>query len=236
MDVSGSYTLEASMVMPWVLMLTFLLLFFALYISQSSLLYYSTSMMTERAAFGWSNSAKNVNTGEYPPGQYEGLYWRLTDDYLVGGLFGLATGTEELHVEVYPGMPSGEGNSAQAKLSRYAYETAAAHRLGEGLLSYRNIGVKRTVEAKLASLWAAEPLARFRGGEQASSEISALVVEPAEFLRTFDLIRYYAAKMREAPEGKENYRSRAGEVIASVNCRLTPSGWEGCGEDKEDRS
>ncbi|TVX98221.1 pilus assembly protein [Cohnella terricola] len=213
-DTTGSFTLEASMLLPWVLMMTFLLLFFALYIAQGTLLYYSSSIMTERAAFNWSNSFKKVSTGAYPQGQYDGLYWRLTDDRLVQGLFGLATGGGETSVEVYPDMQGSEGSSAASKLVRVASATAGSHRVGSGEISYRNIGIKREIRAGLASVWLAEPLVRLRGGGAAEAEVSALVVEPAEFLRTFDLIRYYAAKMSRYSEGAEKYRAEAADVLS----------------------
>jgi len=213
-DSSGSFTLEASMLLPWVMMLTFMTLLFALYVSQGALLYYSSSVMTERAAFGWANSSSSVRTGAYPPDRYDGLYWRLTDDGLLQSLFGLATGESGALVEVYPGMTDGAGDSPSDKLRRAAYATTASHRVGLGTLSFRNIGIKREIDAELVSTWLPSPLVRFRGGSPAESSVSALVVEPAEFLRTFDLIRYYAAKMQQAPEGKDKYRAQAGEVLS----------------------
>jgi len=212
----GSIALEASMLLPWVLMVTFLVLFFALYISQGTLLYYSSSIMAERAAFVWSNSAKDIRTGEYPQGSYDGLYWRLTDDRLVQGLFGLVAGDEGVRVEVGPGMEAGRtGSSPADKLRRAAAETGAVHRVGTGTIGYRNIGIKREVEAEMESVWIAEPLQWLRGGGPAEAGISALIVEPAEFVRTFDLIRYYEAKIRQAPEGRQRYQAQAGEALSN---------------------
>lgn len=212
-NTSGTISLEASMVFPWVLMLTFLLLFFSLFISQRALLYYSTSIMAERTAFSWSNSAKDARTGAYPPGQYDGLYWRLTDDSLVQGLFGLATDNQGTGVEINPEMTKGESSSANDKLKRAGFEIASSHRLGTGEMNYRNIGVKREIQVSLTSVWLAKPLASFRGNKAAEADISALIVEPAEFLRSFDLIRYYASKMKAAPQGQSAYREKAGGVL-----------------------
>ncbi|PRX71522.1 hypothetical protein B0G52_10815 [Cohnella sp. SGD-V74] len=226
-DASGSFTLEASMLLPWVMMLTFMLLLFALYISQGALVYYSSSVMTERAAFGWSNSSSDSLTGGYPAGEYDGLYWRLTDDALVQSLFGLASGEAGIRVEVYPGMAPGEGGSAADKLKSAAYAASAKHRVGSGELGYRNFGIKREIDAELVSSWFSVPLARFKGGGAADAKVSALVVEPAEFVRSFDLVRYYAAKLRNAPEGKEKYRSQAGEVLNKRKAPLGKGGAEG---------
>lgn len=201
------------MVLPWVIMMTFLLLLFALYISQGALLYYSTSIMAERTAFGWSNSAKDVRTGAYSEGQYDSLYWRLTDDSLVQGLFGLASEEHAASIEIKLEMIGSSGSSAQDKLKKSGFDTAVSHRVGTGELSYRNIGIKREVEAKLTSVWRVEPLIWLRGRGVAEAEASALIVEPVEFLRTFDLVRYYASKMKKAPGGATAYRDKAGDVL-----------------------
>jgi hypothetical protein len=195
-------------------MLTFLLLFFSLFISQGALLYYSSSIMAERAAYGWANSAKDAQTGAYPQGKYDGLYWRLADDGLVQGLFGLVAGDNAARVEIHAGMTGGEGgDEAIEKLRRAGYETASSHNVGTGEMRYRNIGIKREIEVDLTSVWLARPLIRLRGGGAAKTEVTALVVEPPEFLRSFDLLRYYASKMKNSPQGASAYREQAGGVL-----------------------
>ncbi|QMV43361.1 hypothetical protein [Cohnella cholangitidis] len=176
-------------------------------------MYYSSSILAERTAFSWSNSAKNSLTGAYPDGQYDGLYWRLTDDSLVQGLFGLVSDNESAVIEVYSGMPGGEGSKSTDKLRRAGFDTAASHNVGTGRMNYRNIGIKREIEVSLTSVWTARPLIWLRGGGAAEADVSALVVEPAEFLRTFDLMRYYASKMKESREGETAYRDKAGGVL-----------------------
>jgi hypothetical protein len=212
-NTSGSINLEASMVFPWVLMMTFLLLLFSLYVSQGALLYYGSTITAERAAFVWSNSAKDSRTGTYPPGQYDGLYWRLLDDQLLEGLLGLATERQDVNVELYPGMVDGSGSSTSDKLRKIGHQLNAAQAGGKGFIRYRNIGVKREIGVNLTSGWLPEPLIRFHGGGAATAETSALVVEPVEFLRSFDLVRYYATKMKAAPEGAETYRDNAAAVL-----------------------
>lgn len=212
-NISGSISLEAAMVFPWVLIMTFLLLLFSLFVSQGALLYYGSTITAERAAYVWSNSAKDSRTGAYPQGQYDGLYWRMLDDQLLEGLLGLATDRHEVNVELHPGMIDGEGSAASDKLRKIGYQLNAAQAGGTGFISYRNIGVKREIEVKLTSGWLPEPLIRIRGGGAALAETSALVVEPAEYVRSFDMIRYYASKMKAAPEGARSYRDKAAAVL-----------------------
>ncbi len=213
-DSDGSISLEASMVFPWVLMITFLLLLFALFVSQGALLYYSSSIMAERTAFSWSNSTKDARTGAYPPGQYDGIYWRLTDDALVQGLFGLvADKGAAASVIVDSELASGQGQSAEDKLKRLGYETASVHRMGAGEMNYSNAGIKREIEVKLTGSWIAEPLSWMRGDGEAEAETTALIVEPAEFIRSFDLVRYYASRIKGAGAGGDAYRDKAGGVL-----------------------
>ncbi|MCD9024027.1 hypothetical protein K7P76_19640 [Cohnella sp. NL03-T5] len=209
----GSISLEASMVFPWVLMMTFLLLLFSLFISQGAILYYSSSITAERTAFVWSNSGKDALTGAYPQGQYDGLYWRLFDDSLVQGLFGLASGNYSTSIEIRHGMEGSQGSSAEDKLRKIGSQTATVHRLGIGGISYRNIGVKREIEVNMTSVWLAKPLTWLRGEDAATAAVAALVVEPTEFLRSFDLVRYYASKMKAAPGGAAAWRDKAGAIL-----------------------
>jgi hypothetical protein len=215
-NTSGSISLEASMIFPWVLMITFLLLLFSLFISQGATLYYSASITAERAAFVWSNSAKDQRTGAYPQGQYDGLYWRLFDDGLVEGLFGLVSDHPVTSIEISPGMEGSLGSSSADKLRRTSRQTAASHRLGTGVIRYRNMGIKSEIEVDMNGLWLAEPLSLLRGEGAATAKTSALVVEPTEFLRSFDLVRIYASKMRTAPEGAAGWREKAGGVLRKL--------------------
>ncbi|RED54757.1 TadE family protein [Cohnella lupini] len=213
-DSDGSVSLEASMVFPWVLMITFLLVVFALFISQRALLYYSSTVMAERTAFSWSNSTKDSRSGAYPQGQYDGLYWRLTDDALVRGLFGLVTDQEAAtSVRIDSEMVEGQGRNAENKLQRIGYETASVHRMGTGEIDYRNAGINRQIEVRVTGNWIAEPLSWIRGDGETETEVTALIVEPAEFIRSFDLVRYYASRIKEAGAGGDAYRDKAGGVL-----------------------
>jgi hypothetical protein len=201
------------MVFPWVLMITFLLLLFSLFISQGALLYYSSSITAERSAFSWSNSAKDVRTGAYPQDQYDGLYWRLLEDNLVEGLFGLVTERKGISIEINPGMTGSEGSSATDKLRKIGSQMALTHKDLTGVMSYRNIGVKQEIGVNLTSGWLPKPLIWLRGENTAEAQVSAVVVEPTEFIRSFDLVRYYTSKMKTAPEGANTYRDKAAVVL-----------------------
>ncbi|MFD0671451.1 TadE/TadG family type IV pilus assembly protein [Cohnella sp. GCM10027633] len=210
-DRSGAMTLEASMVLPCVMMLTIVVILFALYVSQASVLYYRASVAAERSAFGWSNSAKEAKTGAYPSGQYDGLYWRLKDDALLQGLFGVAAGgSGTVEVQIVPGTLVGRGASAADKLARVG---ASMPESVSGEMTYRNIGFKRTVSVQARSSRLPDALISFGGREHATADVSALVVEPTELIRSFDLVRYYAEKMKTAPQDESAYRGQAAEAL-----------------------
>ncbi|WP_027087698.1 hypothetical protein [Cohnella panacarvi] len=209
-DSSGVFALEASMVLPWVMVLSCLVLLFALYVSLHSQVYFSSSIAAERAAYGWSNSAKDARTGAYPAERYDGLYWRMKDDALLQGWFGMATGNRPVSVPIALASNAEGDSSASGKLARIGTTMPGSL---SGVIEYRNIGIQRTVTVKARSGWLPEALVKFRGQKPASADVSALVVEPAELIRSFDLIRYYTAKMKDAPQGANVYREEAAGIL-----------------------
>ncbi|MGP3787060.1 TadE/TadG family type IV pilus assembly protein [Paenibacillus sp. 1A_MP2] len=92
----GSFTIEASLVFPIVLFILVLLLFFSMYMYQKTFLNQHAYAASERAAYSWDNSHKQAMTGEVVAGEHDNLYWRLTDDRLLGALFGWAERTMRL--------------------------------------------------------------------------------------------------------------------------------------------
>lgn len=209
-DCSAVFALEASMVLPWVMIFAFLVLLFALYVSLQSQIYYSASVSAERAAFGWSNSAKDARTGAYPAGRYDGLYWRMKDDALLQGWLGTGTGDSSVSVPIAFDSNTHADRSASGKLARIVSTMPGSL---SGVIEYRNIGILRTVTVKARSGWLPGALVKFRGQQSASADVSAIVVEPAELIRTFDFIRYYSAKMKDAHQGANAYREEAAEAL-----------------------
>jgi hypothetical protein len=208
----GSVTLEASMVFPWVFILTFLLILFSVVLTRHVLTYYSASEAVERAAFTWSNSAKDLRTGVYPKGRYDGLYWRLSDDYLLAGLFGWNADQRVVRIPIAPGPPSSDGFSAEDKLRRTGHSISVQMK---GTLGYRNSLWKREISIETADSQVPQALRTFRRtvGRNPEADVSAVIVEPAEIIRSFDLVRYYKAKMNGKGEGAAGYRAKAAAVL-----------------------
>lgn len=212
-ETDGSVTLDASLVFPVILLATFMLLFFALYIGQQAIVYYSASTAGERAAFNWNNSAKEFRTGAYPEGSYDGLYWRLANDAMLAGLFGTSA-SEGGGVAFGGSASSGDdsgGDSLTVRKLRAAADPLATSLDGE--MRYANRVLERQVRTEAGSPAAPQPLRNFWPDASLSADVSAVVVEPAEFIRTFDLLRYYAAKIKNATDGGAAYKSKAKTVL-----------------------
>lgn len=206
---SGSYTLEASMLMPVLMIVTFLLVLYALFMTQHVIIRYKSSIATERAAFNWGHADSDYATGAYEPGRYEGLYWRLTDDGLLKGLFGW-TSDESADTLNYPGA----ADPGDRPTLRRLYP--AAESLGlywKGSIGYRHGGLKREIEAAAADPGELAPLSALRGSAAVSAASSSPVTEPAEWIRTFDLVRYYMARADREGSGAKGYLDKAGALL-----------------------
>ncbi|MFD1909240.1 TadE/TadG family type IV pilus assembly protein [Paenibacillus rhizoplanae] len=83
----GSFTIEASLLLPILMGITMVLLFFSLYSYQKSMLLQIASATAERAAYNWENSNRAVS-GEFQTGNVDPLYWRIGEDGLLASLFG----------------------------------------------------------------------------------------------------------------------------------------------------
>ncbi|WP_068615429.1 TadE/TadG family type IV pilus assembly protein [Paenibacillus tuaregi] len=191
-DNRGSFTLESSLVMPVVLMSTMLLLFFCLYLYQTSILQMTSAAAAERAAYTWDNSFKNSRSGAVETGKSDPLYWRLKDDVMLQTLFGWAGAEETASIQ----LPSGDsGDSLPAvKLSRIGQEIPDAI---HGTMAYNRNLLFRKVTVSVDRLVRLKPLERAMGRDLMQlGQSSSYVVEPTEWIRTVDLGRYYAARFK----------------------------------------
>jgi|GEM_PF-6362157 len=75
----GSFTLEASLVFPFIFFITLLFLYLSLMLYQKVILYYSSSIVVERLAMNWSNSYKLTN-GEFQMDERDPIDWREKED------------------------------------------------------------------------------------------------------------------------------------------------------------
>jgi hypothetical protein len=188
----GSLTVEAALVYPLVLLLTFLLLFITLSVWRTSELELRADAVAERAAYNWDNSYRGAVTGAYSVPQRDGLYWRLSLGEL-SSLFRISGGSSgKLDL---PAADQGKLTLSQKKLYRQA-ETLTGD-IG-GQLTYRNSLLERSVQV---SLQRQAGIPSFLGGLLSDGRTHGMaesyIAEPAEFLRNLDLLTSYAARLHE---------------------------------------
>jgi len=204
----GSFTVEASLIFPVVLFILVLLLFFTMYMYQKTFLNQHAYAASERAAYSWDNSHKQAKTGEYVAGEHDSLYWRLTDDRMLGALFGWAGADNQVSVSV----PAGEGGSlSEQKLAHAVQQMPSAMK---GTIEYQNSLIQRKVTTKLEQVISLPlPSFLFDSGNRVLTQGSSAVVEPVEFIRTVDLVRYYAAKFKGKGGEAASTAAEAGQVV-----------------------
>ncbi|WP_106766708.1 TadE family protein [Paenibacillus faecalis] len=204
----GSFTIEATLVLPIVLIVTALLLFLCLYIYQRSFLVQASSAASERTAFIWDNSHKDAANGAVEEGLYDPLYWRLTDDHLLSSLFGLGSDGSAAVVTV-PGGNQG-GDLPEVKMSKGA---SAVPQGMQGEMTYDNKVLFRKVSTELSWPITISPLEKVMGGGTDLRVASqSVVADPVEFIRTVELMRYYGSKFKGAG-GSRTDPGTASEVL-----------------------
>lgn len=202
---TGSFTLEAAIIFPTILLLTFALLVFSIYIYEKAALHYSVSSAVERAAYIWDNSRRDPVTGRAVQGQYDRLYWRVADDRLLEQLFGLAPGAGA----VYPLHGKSANTLPERKMRQAALRIPAA---AVGEIRYTNGLVRKQIAAEVTQPFRFAD--RLIGRSGVSLAAAATVSDPVEWIRSIDFVRSYAGKLRGG-EGTGIDRDRARDVIAA---------------------
>lgn len=187
--------LEAALLFPLILLLTFALAFAGLFAAVQSAALTRAGLAAERAAFAWDNSRKNPVTGAFLPGQYDELYWRLTGDFPSSPLAG-----RKLAAAVAASGPAG-GLAGR-------YENAVWRR-------------KVTVEST-ADVHVPPSLPLIGRASRTRQQAEAIVTDPAEWVRTVGLAKQYwplverLVTPQQAERMVEEFRRRPGERREAV--------------------
>lgn len=186
----GSLTLEATLVVPFVMTAAFMMTVGVLSVFHEAILLAEARIAAERLADTWDESSKDVATGAFVPYERDPLYWRLFDDGLEFAfpfaknpgrsaevrLDGTGADTENIG----GGLPA---RKLLRQAVRFPAQTGASFRYDRGWTS-RVVAVRLEPKHSLSRLLSAvaPPLA---------AESSAPVFEPTEWIRTIDLARTY---------------------------------------------
>ncbi|GGD76693.1 TadE/TadG family type IV pilus assembly protein [Paenibacillus nasutitermitis] len=219
----GSFTLEASMVFPAIFFALLTLILLSMYMYQKVVLYDAASISAERAAFRWDNSYRDPLSGMGQTGNYDGLYWRISDNGALKSLFG------------FDGSPASGGYTVQiGDIDESAGETSGGDRIDdspsslpalklsrtakriprpfEGEMSYSYGLLQKGIGVKLRQPLSIRPLELMLGHSEPRAASSAEIVDPVELIRNVDLVRYYTAKFEREPGG-ESKRKQAAAVL-----------------------
>ncbi|GAA0428003.1 hypothetical protein GCM10008934_17160 [Virgibacillus salarius] len=86
----GSFTIEATLVFPALLMFTLIGVFFCIIIFQMGTASYMAHKVSSELAYTWNSTHKDIKTGDFEKTEYtglaggDGLYWRVTDNDVLG--------------------------------------------------------------------------------------------------------------------------------------------------------
>lgn len=204
----GSFTLEASLVFPAIFVTLTVMLFFCLFLYQRAILDQAAVVAAERSAYVWDNSHRDPRTGSSPEGQYDSLYWRLSDDGMLKAIFGLSGSSSTAHIQL-PSAADGKDSLPVLKLRRVGSAIPAGI---NGTMEYGNDILLRKVDVSLKRLVPLAPLERIIGDPTQAGRSVAYVVDPVEWIRTVDLARYYGAKFQGKGGSKIN-KQEAGKAL-----------------------
>lgn len=194
-DKSGSFTIEASIIFPTLLILTLCLIFFSLVIYQKAMMHYSATTIAERIAYTWDNSKKDWVTGEFKASDYttydpgdDGLYWRFTgNDFLEQ--FGIS-------------LEIGDGGVKAKKIDPARIGTVP---FGDRpSITYENGLTGNFVKVRLISPLNIPSFTKdLFGIDQLDVTAKRRVNEPVEFMRNVDFAVYAVNQIKNTP----NFRS-----------------------------
>ncbi|MCL6458216.1 MAG: hypothetical protein K6T85_09440 [Gorillibacterium sp.] len=187
----GQLTLEATMIFPLILIISFCMLFFSLFVYRSTNLEFAADATAERAAFNWDNSQKEPITGAYAQGESDGLYWR-TSGAEWSALFGLS-GNRSSRL-ILPVQDLQVASINQTKLARAAVEIPLD---AGGEIAYLNSFIERSIRVRLNQAGGAPIFfSSFMPSDRSAGAAVSFVTEPAEFIRNLELLIDYASKLK----------------------------------------
>jgi hypothetical protein len=188
----GSFTIEASLVMPMVMLGTICLLFLGLYMYQKVYVQQIARIIAERAAYNWNNSHMDSKTGNFNPNETDGLYWRFTNDS-AADLFGFIVPNAPATVQI-PSAPSNIMNLTESKLAK---ASSLIPSFLSGTATYTNHLIDRKVTIALQKpFYLSKSVFHWNGADSIKAQASSRVVEPVELIRLTDITRTYIGAIK----------------------------------------
>ncbi len=212
----GSFTLESTLIFPMLMGLILLFIIFGMYMYQKVVLYYAASITAERAAFSWDNSHRDPSTSMLSNVAYDSLYWRIGEDEMLSSLFGLAGDNAEATVALPldHSIAGSEAKLSERKMQQAGQWLGQAGLAYEGQISYSRGILLRKLEVKLKQPLSVEPVEQSWLKREPKTVSATTIVDPVEFIRSVDLVRYYSLKFGNGGGGANQAYTHAGEILA----------------------
>lgn len=176
----GSYTLEAVLILPIIMLILFFLAFFSMWVYQRLVVLDAAIYTATQRAVSWDNSVKDLETGSKCDSLVtDGLYWRLYQDF---------------------------DDSDLAVTKCWAAKSLANAKLGTGVfkinsqdivVKYDNQGYQRKVTAQISQNVLLPRWMNGALGSDLQGQADALVIEPTEYIRTVDFLVKLPAELRD---------------------------------------
>ena len=180
-DERGSFTMEATLVFPSVLIFTIIGVFFCIIVFQMGTANYVAQKAASELAFIWNNSQKDITTGEFNEDHYSGLgkggdnlYWRLSDNNILS-IFGLNS------------FPS-EGPVAD-KIQKVKNKYNGSIRVKDVQYNNNLIHSEVVVVAE-SSLYVPSFITTLLGSDVVTAESSRVVTDTPELVRMYNFGKY----------------------------------------------
>lgn len=195
----GSFTIEATLVFPLLLLITIFLLFFAMFAYESASLHQKTALIVDRTAYNWNHTTADHNTGAYSINENESLYWRTTNDSIL---------------DVFQFMNDNKSTTIQMPVEQLIPKAGVERKLQQagtvfskevkGELSYTNHLISRAVKIQ-AYQKTVIPATFRKWGRQgyAAARSTSQVSDPVEFIRNTELVRTYIGRLKERTSSQE---------------------------------
>lgn len=198
----GSVTIEASIIVPLVILCVVALIYMAIMLYQKAYLQAEADLAAERAAAVWDNSSKNMSTGALGIGSLEddGLYWELFDPLRQEKLdrlkYGINLKRSALHGEKY--ITSSIADYVVYKKLVVMIRGEYSFPGGE-MLSIFGIGDKLTVRV----------------------QSEAVIYDPAEFIRNTDFLIDTGREIEREFPGLRKAGEKLREIMNSISERIS---------------
>ncbi|WP_274649193.1 TadE/TadG family type IV pilus assembly protein [Paenibacillus humicola] len=212
----GGFAVEASLVLPVVFGTLLAMILFSMYVYQQVIVYSAASITAERAAFRWDNSYREKMNGMGITGKYDGLYWRMSGNGALQSLFQTGGGENsgETAIDFGGAAPAGEDGASGLPVLKMEKAVSRVPDSYEGRIRYSFGLLQKKISVTLREPMSVPALNKLLGRSEPEAEAGAVIVDPVEFIRDIDLVRYYTAKFKEGPDaGKQ--REQASEVLES---------------------